>query len=55
MKNEPTSFGPRIFSSEIHYQNTGRYQIVDVEQGKLKVTDSWTISEPISLAALLKT
>ena len=54
MKNEATLFGPRTFTSEIHHQNSGRYLIVDIEQGKPKVTDNWTISEPIPLAALLK-
>ena len=54
MKNETTLFGPRTFTSDIHHQNSGRYLIVDVEQGKPKVVDSWTISEPIPLASLLK-
>jgi branched-chain amino acid transport system substrate-binding protein len=54
MKDEPTLFGPRTFSSEIHHQNRGRYLIVDTEMGKPKVVDSWTISKPIPVAYLLK-
>ncbi len=47
MKDEPTLFGPRTFTSEIHHQNRGRYLIVDTENGKPKVVDEWTISEKI--------
>jgi branched-chain amino acid transport system substrate-binding protein len=47
MKDEPTLFGPRTFTSEIHHQNRGRYLITEVSGGKPKVIDEWTISEAI--------
>jgi branched-chain amino acid transport system substrate-binding protein len=54
MKDEPTLFGPRTFTSELHHQNSAKYLIVDVEKGKPAVVDSWTISAPIPVAALMK-
>lgn len=54
MKDEPTIFGARTFTSEIHHQNKSRYLIVETTAGKPKVIDEWTISEPIPLADLLK-
>ena len=54
MKNEPTLFGPRTFSSELHHQNTVKYLITETSGGKPHVVDSWTISEPIPLASLMK-
>ena len=54
MKDEPTLFGPRTFTSEIHHQNRGRYLITEVKAGKPGVVDEWTISEPIPVADLLK-
>ena len=47
MRDEPTLFGPRTFTAELHHQNKGRYLITMVENGKAKVVDEWTISEPI--------
>jgi branched-chain amino acid transport system substrate-binding protein len=47
MRDEPTLFGPRTFTSELHHQNKGRYLITAVEGGKPKVVDEWTISEAI--------
>ncbi len=47
MKDEPTLFGPRTFTSELHHQNKGRYLITEVDNGKAKVVDEWTISEAI--------
>ncbi|WP_290541895.1 ABC transporter substrate-binding protein [Aestuariivirga sp.] len=47
MKDEPTLFGPRTFTAELHHQNKGRYLITAVENGKARVVDEWTISEPI--------
>ena len=47
MKDEPTLFGPRTFTNEIHHQNRGRYEIVETTDGKPKVVDEWTISEAI--------
>jgi len=54
MKDEPTLFGPRTFTADIHHQNRARYLIVDIEHGKPKVVDSWTIAQPIPVADLLK-
>ncbi|MGV8986987.1 MAG: ABC transporter substrate-binding protein [Cypionkella sp.] len=54
MKDEPTLFGPRTFTSELHHQNSANYVIVDVEKGKPAVVDSWTLSAPIPLADLMK-
>lgn len=54
MRGEPTIFGPRTFTSEIHHQNIGRYHISEVNNGKPGIVDSWTISSEIPLSALLK-
>jgi branched-chain amino acid transport system substrate-binding protein len=54
MDEEPTLFGPRTFTSELHHQNRARYHIVKVTDGKPEVVDSWTIEEPIPLEALLQ-
>lgn len=54
MKDEPTLFGPRTFTSELHHQNRARYHIVKVDDGKPAVVDSWTISEPVPMEALLQ-
>lgn len=54
MKNEPTLFGLRTFTSELHHQNQTKYLIADTEKGKPSIIDSWTISEPVPLDALLK-
>ncbi len=54
MTNEPTLFGPRTFTSELHHQNQARYHIVKVEDGKPGVVDSWTIAEPVPMEALLQ-
>ena len=54
MKNEPTLFGSRTFTSELHHQNQTKYLVADTEKGKPAIIDSWTISEPIPLDALLK-
>lgn len=54
MTDEPTLFGPRTFTAELHHQNKARYLIVDVERGKPGVVDQWTISDPVPLTALMK-
>lgn len=54
MNGEPTLFGPRTFSSEIHHQNQARYLVVETNAGKPGVVDEWTISEPIPVADLMK-
>lgn len=54
MKDEPTLFGPRTFTNEIHHQNRGRYLIVETKAGKPGVVDEWTISKAIPVSDLLK-
>ncbi|MDI9349439.1 MAG: ABC transporter substrate-binding protein [Candidatus Symbiobacter sp.] len=54
MKNEPTLFGPRSFSAQLHHQNQGLYLIAEITGGKGKIVDRWQISKPIPLDALLK-
>ena len=54
MKDEPTLFGPRTFTSEIHHQNRGRYLIVETKNGKPAVVDEWTIKDPIPVPDLMK-
>jgi len=54
MTNEPTLFGPRTFTPELHHQNQARYLIVETNAGKPAVVDEWTISTPIPMEALLK-
>ncbi|RUV08386.1 ABC transporter substrate-binding protein, partial [Mesorhizobium sp. M7A.T.Ca.TU.009.01.3.1] len=49
MKNEPTLFGPRTFSPELHHQNQTRYLIVETKAGKPGVVGNWTISEPVPM------
>jgi branched-chain amino acid transport system substrate-binding protein len=53
MKDEPTLFGPRTFTNEIHHQNRGRYLIVETKNGKPGVIDEWTISEAIPVDYLI--
>jgi branched-chain amino acid transport system substrate-binding protein len=54
MENEPTLFGPRTFTAELHHQNQARYHIVKVTDGQPAVVDSWTIAEPVPMEALLQ-
>jgi branched-chain amino acid transport system substrate-binding protein len=53
MKDEPTLFGPRTFTPELHHQNRALYKIVKVTDGKPAVVDTWTIAEPVPMEALL--
>jgi branched-chain amino acid transport system substrate-binding protein len=54
MRDEPTIFGGRTFTSEIHHQNSAEMQIIEITNGKPAWIDSWTISEPVPLDVLLK-
>ena len=54
MNGEPTLFGPRTFTPELHHQNKARYLIVETSGGKPAVVDEWTIAEPIPVAELMK-
>lgn len=53
MRDEPTLFGPRTFTNELHHQNRARYHIVKVTDGVPAVVGSWTIAEPVPMEALL--
>ncbi len=53
MDNEPTIFGPRTFTPEIHHQNSAEMQIIEITGGTPAVVGSWTISEPVPLDVLL--
>ena len=54
MKDEPTLFGGRTFTRELHHQNKAKYLIVETKAGKPGVVGEWTISEPVPMEALLK-
>lgn len=54
MKEEPTLFGPRTFTSELHHQNKALYKIIGVEGGKPAYVDEFSISEPIPVEAMIK-
>lgn len=54
MRSEPTLFGSRTFTSEIHHQNQARLLISEVTSGKPGIVDNWTISKPVPLDVLLK-
>lgn len=54
MQGEPTAFGPRSFTADLHHQNVAEMQIVEITNGKPAVADSWTISQPVPLDVLLK-
>ncbi len=52
--DEPTLFGTRTFTQDLHHQNRARLLIAEVKQGKPAVVDQWTISKPVPLDVLLK-
>ena len=54
MRNEPTIFGTRTFTKELHHQNQARMLISEIKGGKPGIVDSWTISKPVDLDFLLK-
>lgn len=53
MDNEPTSFGPRSFSDELHHQNATLYQIIEIDSSTPRRVDEWTISSDIPMEVLL--
>lgn len=53
MRDEETIFGKRTFTDELHHQNTGTMQIIEIKDGKPGWIDSWTLSAPIPLDVLL--
>lgn len=54
MADEPTAFGPRTFTGELHHQNTALMQIIEITGGKPARVDEWRISEAVPLDKLLK-
>lgn len=53
MQDEPTAFGPRSFSGELHHQNTALMQIIEITGGKPARVDEWRISEPVPMDVLI--
>ncbi|MDV7270278.1 ABC transporter substrate-binding protein [Thioclava sp. A2] len=53
MRDEPTAFGPRSFTPELHHQNSAHMQIVEITDAMPGVVDEWTISTPVPLDVLL--
>lgn len=54
MRNEPTLFGPRTFTKEIHHQNQAQLLISEIKGGKPGIVDQWTITKPVPLDVLVK-
>lgn len=54
MRDEPTAFGPRSFTGDLHHQNTALMQIIEVTGGKPARVDEWRISQPVPLDVLMK-
>ncbi len=54
MQAEPTVFGARSFSDQLHHQASAPMQIIEITDAKPGVVDSWTISTPVPLDVLLK-
>ncbi len=53
MDGEATPFGPRTFTSELHHQNQGTFQIIEIAEGKPKWVAEWAVTDPIPLDVLL--
>ncbi len=53
MRDEPTAFGPRSFSAEVHHQTTALMQIIEITNGKPARVDEWRISTPVPLDVLM--
>lgn len=53
MREEPTAFGPRSFTPELHHQDTALMQIIEITDGKPARVDEWTISKPVPLDVLM--
>ena len=54
MRNEPTIFGPRTFTKDIHHQNLARMLISEIKAGKPAIVVQWTITKAVPLDVLLK-
>ncbi len=53
MTDEPTAFGPRSFSSELHHQNSALMQIIEITNGKPARVDEWRTSQPVPMDVLM--
>ncbi len=53
MRNEPTAFGPRSFTSELHHQDTALMQIIEITHGKPARVDEWQITKPVPMDVLM--
>jgi len=51
-RDEPTLFGPRTFTDELHHQNRATYKLVEATNGKFAYIGEWTISEPVPMEIL---
>jgi branched-chain amino acid transport system substrate-binding protein len=51
-RNEPVLVGTRTFSKTLHHQAQAPYLIIETIDGKPRVVDSWTISEPVPMDVL---
>lgn len=54
MNDEPTLFGPRTFTPQIHHQNSALLLISEIQNGKPGIEDEWRISTPVPLEVLLQ-
>ncbi|MGD9538703.1 MAG: ABC transporter substrate-binding protein [Alphaproteobacteria bacterium] len=52
MRAEPTPFGPRTFTSELHHQNQAEMVIIGIQDGKPAIADEWMLSEPVPMPVL---
>lgn len=53
MHDEPTLFGPRTFTAQIHHQNSAHMLISEIHEGRPGMEDEWRIATPMPLDALL--
>jgi branched-chain amino acid transport system substrate-binding protein len=53
MRNEPTAFGSRSFTPELHHQDTALMQIIEITSGKPARVDEWQITKPVPIEVLM--
>ncbi len=52
MNDEPTLFGPRTFTNQLHHQNKARMLMMEIKGQKPGVSDAWQLSEPVPMDVL---
>ena len=52
--NEPTIEGGKTFTYDIHTQNQATYIIEEIQNGKVKSGDQWTMTKAVPLDVMLK-